>query len=318
MKRIGVVGTMVWDTIYGRGSELEPVQEWGGISYALSALEAALPGDWEIVPLIKVGADLADRANRFLSSLTRRAGAGRFLEVPGPNNRVTIRYRDNDRRTECLSGGVPPWSWQELGPMVRDLDALYINFISGFEMPRQTALHLRHGFSGPIYADLHSLFLGVNRDGLREPQTLVDIASWFSCFDVVQLNEDEMKLAGGDPMEIAAHALSNGVRLLIVTLGPSGAVYFALDPFTFLGQSEPEGHGSGPIGTARVPAAAAPEELDPTGCGDVFGATVVASLVLGMDVEAAIGRANQYAARNLSYRGATHLHHHLRGEIVPT
>ena len=51
MKRLGVIGTMVWDTIHGRGEAGLPVEEWGGISYALAGLEAALPPEWEIVHL---------------------------------------------------------------------------------------------------------------------------------------------------------------------------------------------------------------------------------------------------------------------------
>ncbi|UCD25697.1 MAG: carbohydrate kinase family protein [Gemmatimonadota bacterium] len=316
MKRLGVLGTMVWDTIYGRGAEQEPAEEWGGIGYALAALEAALPSNWEIVPLIKVGSDLAPLANEFLAGLTHRAAAGRFVEVREPNNRVTLRYEAIERVAEHLSGGVSPWTWEELGPMVQDLDALYVNFISGFELQLETAHHLRHGFHGPIYADLHSLFLGVGRDGLRIPEAPEDVGGWFSCFDVVQLNEDEMNLVGSDPMEVAARALGAGVGLLIVTLGPLGAVYFATPAFTFLRQSSRQPRDVGPVATARIPAAEVADELDPTGCGDVFGATIVSHLVQGSEIEAAIRHANRFAARNLSYRGATYLHHHLRGEIV--
>ncbi len=73
-----------------------------------------------------------------------------------------------------MQGGVPGWTWPELGPLVADLDALYINFISGFEMCLGTAQALRRGFAGPIYADLHSLFLGMQRDGVRSLQPLPD------------------------------------------------------------------------------------------------------------------------------------------------
>jgi hypothetical protein len=197
---------MVWDTIHGRGDSVEPIKEWGGIAYALAALEVSLPSDWEMVPLIKVGHDLASRANDFLTSLTKRSGAGRFIEVHEANNRVTIRYVDAARRAERLSGGVPPWQWEELGPLIRDLDAIYVNFISGFEMGLDTAQHLRHGFHGPMYADLHSLMLGVTRDGLRVPRRLPDVAKWFACFDAVQMNEDELHLIGDDPMAVAATA----------------------------------------------------------------------------------------------------------------
>jgi len=83
---------MVWDTIHGRDPAQAAVQEWGGISYALAALDATLPDDWEIVPLIKVGRDLAAKANDFLRSLRHTPHSARFLEVPELNNRVTLRY----------------------------------------------------------------------------------------------------------------------------------------------------------------------------------------------------------------------------------
>src|SRR6266545_8132286 len=138
LKRLGVIGSMVWDTIHGRDPAQAAVQEWGGISYALAALDATLPDDWEIVPLIKVGRDLAPRANQFLRTLRHLTPDTRFIEVPEPNNRVTLRYDSVERRCEQMTGGVPPWTWVELGPLVRDLAALYVNFISGFEMNLET------------------------------------------------------------------------------------------------------------------------------------------------------------------------------------
>lgn len=316
MKRLGVIGTMVWDTIH-RGPRQAPIEEWGGVAYSLAALEAALPTEWVIVPLIKVGRDLAPQANIFLGALTRRAGAARFIEVAEPNNRVTLRYDGLDRMSECLRGGVPGWTWSELGPMVRDLDALYVNFISGFELDLATATRLRRGFGGPVYADLHSLFLGLAPDGARIPQPLARVAEWFACFDVVQLNEDELALIGGEPMEVAAQAAAQGVRLLVVTLGPRGAVYFAGPGFRLSRGQGGAPVAAGPVQTARVAGVADAEARDPTGCGDVFGGTLVAELLQGRDVETAIRTANVRAARNAAYHGATHLQYHLRGEIVP-
>src|SRR4051812_4589805 len=124
LKRLGVIGSMVWDTIHGRDPAQPAVQEWGGIAYALSALDATLPDDWQFVPLIKVGRDLAPKANEFLRTFRRTTAGARFIEVPEPNNRVTLRYESADRRCEQMSGGVPGWTWPELGPLVRDLDAL--------------------------------------------------------------------------------------------------------------------------------------------------------------------------------------------------
>src|SRR5438094_623844 len=66
-----------------------------------------------------------------------------------------------------MSGGVPPWSWPALGPMVRDLDALYINFISGYEMTLESARFLRRGLHNFLYAALPSLLFGMEPDGTR-------------------------------------------------------------------------------------------------------------------------------------------------------
>ena len=70
-KRLGVIGSFVWDIIHGRDPHDVPVEEWGGITYGLGALDAALPDDWEIVPLVKVGFDLAQRAREFLRDRSR-------------------------------------------------------------------------------------------------------------------------------------------------------------------------------------------------------------------------------------------------------
>jgi len=291
------------------------VDEWGGIAYALAGLEAALDDTWEIVPLVRVGRDLAGEAHAFLRDLSRCAPTARFIEVPAPNNRVTLTYDADQRRTERLVGGVPAWTWAELGPLVRDLDALYVNFISGFEMGLETAQQLRHAFPGPIYADLHSLLLGVTRQGLRFPQALPQIDAWFRCFDVVQTNEEELALIGSDPMVVAARALGAGVGLMLVSLGERGAVYFTQPAFRFA--SAGPRPATGPTETARIPAADVVQDGDPTGCGDVFGATLVAALLAAHPVPEAVRRANVAAGRNLRHRGATRLHHHLRGAIAP-
>jgi sugar/nucleoside kinase (ribokinase family) len=300
LKRLGVIGSMVWDTIYGRDPAQPAVQEWGGIAYALAALDAALGSDWQIVPLIKVGRDLAPQANDFLRTLAHVAPGTRFVEVPEANNRVTLRYSSAERRCEQMRGGVPPWTWPELGPMVRDLDALYVNFISGFEMSLESAQLLRRGFPRFMYADLHSLFLGKEADGTRVPQALPQAPAWFGCFDAVQLNEDEMLQLGDDPLATAADALGRGCRTLCVTLGARGAAYFT---------------GS-PVRTARIPSDdAAPLDGDPTGCGDVFGGAVAAHLVGGTSLEDALREGTRLAARNLAHRGASGLRDHLLGRL---
>ena len=333
--RIGILGSLVWDLIYGRDQLAPPVEEWGGIAYALAGLDAGLTPDWEIVPLIKVGRDLSAEAQDLLRGLSRLAPGARCAEVTAPNNRVVLHYQSTERRCERMAGGVPGWTWAELGPMVRDLDAIYVNFISGFELCLGTAQALRQGFAGPIYADLHSLFLGMQQDGMRVLQPLPNAPAWFGCFDMVQLNEDEMQQLTPDPLTLAADALGAGVSLLTVTLGPKGVAYVAAPGFDGLadrragGQADRRtGRLSGSLAiptvrpsdrptvrTALIPAPNV-ETLDPTGCGDVFGAAAFARLLAGDSIEAALRHATALAARNAGFRGASGLARHLRGELV--
>ena len=318
--KLGVLGSLVWDRIYGRDPAAPPVEEWGGVAYALAGFDAGLPNGWEIVPLIKVGFDLRDRAQELLRGLSRVGPGLRCVEVPVPNNRVTLRYLSRERRCERMAGGVPGWTWSELGPMVRDLDALYVNFISGFELSLGTAQALRHAFQGPIYGDLHSLFLEAPPDGIRALRPLIDAPDWFGCFDVIQVNEDEMRQISPDPLALSASALGAGVSLLAVTLGPRGAVYVAAPRFDgWVAQpGRPVEAAPTAASAVRTALVAAPpvEVLDPTGCGDVFGATLFSRLLAGAGVEAAMAEANRAAARNAGVRGASGLSRVLRGQLV--
>lgn len=328
MPRLGVLGTMVWDRIYARDGRSEPVEEWGGLSYALAAVTAALPPGWEIVPILKIGRDLEEPAYRFLRSLPGLDLESAIHVVPEPNNRVELRYENSARRCERLSGGVPPWSWPELERVAGTLDALYVNFISGFELDLDTAVRIRLGFAGPIYCDLHSLFLGIGPGGVRAYRPLAAFREWLRCFDAVQVNEDELQCladAWGDPWRFAAEVVGDEPRLLLVTLGPRGAAYvaapgFHADPRSWrtpgLAAARPLGV-PGAVRSERVPLESGVADGDPTGCGDVWGATCFSKLLAGSDLEPAMRAANAAAARNVVHRGATGLYHFLQGRIQP-
>jgi hypothetical protein len=318
-RRVGVIGSFVWDVIHGRDPRDAPVEEWGGITYALGALDAALPADWEFVPILKVGSDLAQSARQFVADLDRAAPDAAPIEVPHPNNRVVMHYQSDERRCEHLSGGVPGWSWLGLKPLLANLDALYINLISGFELDLETAQLIRQHFRGPIYCDIHSLLLAVQPNGLRTLQPLTNPAAWCRCFDLIQVNEDEMSMMSSGPAELAAIAMAEGVSSIAITLGNRGVVYFAAPGFERLSDVRRPtlGANSGAIRTAKLPAKT-PRHAgpgDPTGCGDVWGATYFSRLLAGDSLETAIDRALDAAARNVDHRGATGLADYLRGEL---
>lgn len=318
-RKLGVLGTLVWDTILDEGGDRDPVQEWGGISYAMETLSIALPEGWVMAPILRMGEDLAKEALAYVRSIPRIGGRKGIQVVPFPHHRVELRYLDPSNRTELLTGGLPPWSWEELEPLLDEVDALYVNFITGLEMEVDTALALRRRFPIPLYADLHSLFLGLSSDGRRFPRVPPGGEAWFSAFDAVQMNEQEFQLmagAEGDPWEAAVQNVRSKLRLVTVTLGAEGAGFVAAPQFDSDPLSWPAARGaSESVGAALMGRSRLPDSSlsgDPTGCGDVWGATFFSRLLGGDTLEDAMAGANRYASRKVEYRGARGLRFHLR------
>jgi sugar/nucleoside kinase (ribokinase family) len=209
-----------------------------------------------------------------------------------------------------------------LAAVLGEVDALYVNFITGRELTAETAQELKDLFPGPIYADLHSLFLGIAPEGFRFPRELPDSRIWLDAFDAVQMNEGEFELLGERAMglgDLLTGTEGRGLRLVTVTLGERGSRYVAAPdlssgPGSWLGAPDRSGGGEGPK-EGRVDSRADISSVDPTGCGDVWGATFFGRLLAGDPLEAAMQAANGYAARNAELRGAAGLHLHL--EALP-
>ncbi|HET7275068.1 MAG TPA: carbohydrate kinase family protein [Longimicrobiaceae bacterium] len=293
MKRVGVLGTLVYDTIWHpAGVRGVATEQWGGIAYSLAGFSVAVPPGWEVIPIVKIGADLATDAEGFIGALPAVAGSA-LRVVPEQTNRVELRYADASQRSETLTGGVPGWSWGELAPLVEGLDALYVNFISGFELTLVGAQELRSSFRGPIYADLHSLFLGDAGDAPRKERQLENAREWLACFDAVQVNVDECRLlAGHNGWEhYAREALDRGLSIFVTTCGADGASYIGRG----LRSDLPLGFAGLASGTAAVPGG--PVQGDPTGCGDVWGSVFFCGLLAEYGADGALHRANIAAAQ---------------------
>jgi sugar/nucleoside kinase (ribokinase family) len=316
--KLGVVGTFVWDTIWTLADVQagRPFETWGGVAYSLAGAAAARPEGWEIVPIVRVGSDLADEAHRFMATLPGVSAGDGVLVVPEPNNRVELRYTDEVRRGERLTGGVNAWTWDELAPRLEGLDALYVNYLSGFEIDLETTERVRASFRGPMYADLHSLFLGCPGAGVRARRSLPEWERWAACFHALQLNDDELAMLGGDaedPVFVrAARLLEHGPGLVLVTHGGHGATAVSHPAFPDDPLDWPWWRAHSPVYRAStIPPDAGPLPGDPTGAGDVWGATMVCGLLAGLPLEDAIRRAHAFAGRKLGVRGATGLYEHL-------
>jgi sugar/nucleoside kinase (ribokinase family) len=313
---LGALGTLVWDRVL-HPSGAEPVEQWGGAVYSLAALSASCPDGWRVEAILKIGQDLADSALERLRELPGVGIGSGVRVVPEANNRVELRYQDSAHRHEVLTGGVPPWEWDELDSLVRPLDALYVNFLSGFEMGLETAERLRRGYRGPIYADLHSLFLGPAGDRPRAPRPLPRWQRWLACFDAVQLNGSELALLLGSEHADPAELLEHGPSLVLVTLGEQGARFAARARHP----EEEERWRALPVPapsdrSGLIPPPGGAVGGDPTGCGDVWGSVLWTGLLAGLSLPAAMRRAHRAAAAKIRQPATRELHRRLREALL--
>lgn len=299
MPRLGVVGTLVWDTIHGPDGD-EAVEDWGGIAYALAAWDAVAPPGWSLVPIIKVGADLREAADQFLAGVGGVSSLDFVRTVPEANNRVSLFYHDRSRRCERLTGGVPGWSAAELEGAALSCDALYVNFISGWELDVASAEMIGSRFGGPSWCDVHSLILGIGDGGVREPRPLENRESWLGAFDLVQVNEDELDTLSrveGGPTDRMHDLLADGPEAVFLTLGAQGARWLTRAGSRWSADDRET------VGTSPVESVVPPEATDPTGCGDVWGVTCFASLLAGQGVPVSVRTANRLATATAARRG---------------
>jgi len=62
----------------------------------------------------------------------------RSSRFPFPTIASSCVYVTAERRHERVSGGLPPWTWMGLQPLLRGLDALYVNLLAGWELDLET------------------------------------------------------------------------------------------------------------------------------------------------------------------------------------
>lgn len=145
--------------------------------------------------------------------------------------------------------------------------------------------------AGPVFMDLN----------WREGQVGQSVAAEaLAEADVLKVNDDELAMLaawlsapapawdGPDDVAVAAIARHFDLRQVIVTRGPRGAAAF-----------DAQGRR---IAEAR--AEALPALVDTVGAGDAFSAVVLAGLVGGWPLDAALSRASAFATRVCGIRGA--------------
>ena len=293
MKSIVVCGTINHDLLLVPGGVVH--DQLGGLVYTITALSTLFGSELKIRPVCWVGRDLEKRVREFLEKLPGVSRSGIRVH-DGPNNLVELDCRNPEKKRENQRHRVPPITRKVLEPHL-DAEGLLLNFTSGWDLEPATQRFLLETFPGWKYLDLHSLTLGPPRRGRRYLRRLPNRDSWIAGADMLQLTRSEtFSLTGiADPGDHEVESFLGEVteRLVIqavVTDGARGAWWRRRGGRTVF-----------------LPAAAGAANPETTGCGDVFGAAFLGTVILGGTPEKALKTALRAAAWKTHFTGVEEL-----------
>jgi sugar/nucleoside kinase (ribokinase family) len=293
--KVAVIGTIMLDEIFPY--EGEPRESFGGILYNVLAFAHLLGPNDMVSPICYVGqeqrAQIIEEHFREFPSID---ASGMYVS-PGGQDRNTLRYVSPEVREEKMTLGTPVIGFDDVRPFL-DADLILINFINSRDTDLATIREIRREAKGIVAMDIHNATRRLTSDGnliLRErgfPEGLELAAQ----VDIVQINEEELGAVTGriikspdDALRGAKTVLGYGPAYVVVTLGSAGSC------LAYREGNEVYGF--------RVPPFQPEKMIDPTGCGDSFGATFLTGLVRGESPPLCALRASVVAGLNCEVAG---------------
>jgi hypothetical protein len=295
-KRIGIIGAPCLDEIiYVNG--VKSASMLGGIFYSYAALErVAAQNHYDVTfyPITYLSIPDRDLLEPFISRLTYFD----FSFTPWTehcSNRVELRYLLDGTRQEHCSVILPSLDINDINiDLLRSLDGILINMISGHDIHIETAEWIRSHSAALIHLDVHSLTLGDL--GQRRRYTPVNNwLRWAIASDSVQMNEREALNFPPPTSEPYIKQLRNAIhdsreRSVILTRGDKNIIGYDINNSMKF---------SIPVADVRI--------VDTTGSGDVFGAVFLLERVMGRSLFDSVQTASDWATLNTQYSGVFEL-----------
>jgi len=290
---ITLIGHLCLDNVH-LPNEDTPRQSYGGIVFPIATLANLMGSNDTITPVFGVGEKDHGRFIDWLSQFPQVSQKGIFV-LPGPTNEVHLFYDGaSGGRIECSKHISPSIPFEVIKPFLSS-DGILINMISGFDITLETLDKIRmevRDKGTPIHFDFHALTLGIDKEYNRFRRPLSDWRRW--CFMLNSIQMSELEASGLAAERYNEQQLINQmmplmVSSMIITRGERGATLIRQEHKKLYQHNEPGIQVS--------------ESVDPTGCGDIFGAAFFFRLLQSKNVLDAVKFANRAAASKVTFTG---------------
>jgi sugar/nucleoside kinase (ribokinase family) len=304
--RIGIIGAPCIDEIVHLDNLAQDQlvhHALGGILYSYCAMERIMreaKRDDRFLPLTWLAEPDLPLLNPILSSFRHMDREVGLWKTELPTNRVYLLYDERGERTADCPNVLPPLTERELTTeLLRSLDALIINMISGHDVAIETlesALNQIPDERRPyVHLDLHALVqadlseIGSTFGYSRDPRGVRQWKQWLALADSIQVNEVEARWFGDPEIqseeELLAYVKTSRGQLrlqsLIITRAERGATLYDM-------RHDETYHE--PIPALDI--------VEPTGSGDVFGTAYTYAIVNNTAPDKALKEAVQWATWN--------------------
>ncbi|MCJ7508920.1 MAG: carbohydrate kinase family protein [candidate division Zixibacteria bacterium] len=295
MRKITVIGSITQDIInLPNGKQ---TKSFGGIFYNLLTLSYLNPQNAKTCPICNLGENIYEKVIPLLRKRKNIITRG-VRKSRGENNEVHLFCRKSGKRKEFLLSLVPPLNFSQIKPYLNS-DLILVNFISGFDLSLKILEKIRASTTKPVYIDIHSLSLGIKKNGERFPKKPKLWKRYIKCADMLQMNGEEFSILSGRKVKNinqirvwAEKILKLGPKVFIITLGKKGA-------FMMYRKEDKAEYYFSQNGTDEV--------VDTVGCGDVFTSAFITSYLQTRNLKSSLDFANKVASFKSTFSGTGNL-----------